>query len=264
MDKERDASRDAWNAAADAYDAMAGTRADFYRTYVIGPALLTACGDVQGATVLDLGCGQGFFSRLLAQRGAKVLGVDISDRLIHHALRREEQAPLGIEYRVLDARGIAARLPPASFDMVVSCIALQDMENLLQVLRGVKSVLKRDGHTVVLVEHPTNTCAYREWERNESGEKIVLRLDRYFETGPRVVSWTLPGPAGERPSFEFPSTSRTLVEWSEAFTKAGFLIFRLYEPRPTTKQVEDVPELNDCFRMPYFLTFDLVLGERLR
>jgi ubiquinone/menaquinone biosynthesis C-methylase UbiE len=242
---------------------MAGSRADFYRTYVIGPALLAACGNVQGLHVLDIGCGQGFFSRLLAQRGANVLGVDISDRLIDHALRREQEVPLGIVYRVLDARELATRLPPASFDMVVSCIALQDMENLPRVLRGVKVVLKRDGHTVVLVEHPTNTCAYREWERDKGGGKIVLRLDRYFQTGPRIVSWTLPSSIGERRSFEFPSTSRTLEEWSEALTEAGFLIFRLYEPRPTTKQVEDVPELYDCFRMPYFLIFDLVLRERL-
>ncbi len=256
MDYRRNPSRDAWNAMADAYDAVAGTRSDFYRTHVMGPALLVACGDVQGTNVLDLGCGQGFFSRLLAQRGARVLGVDISDRLIGHAIRREQEAPLGIEYRVLDAREIANHFPPAAFDIIASCIALQDMDDHARVLRGIKIVLRGDGHMVVLVEHPTNTCAYREWERDEGGRKIALRLDRYFETGPRVVSWTAPRPIGERGSFEFPSTSKTLEEWSEAFANAGFLISRLYEPRPTVTQVTEVPELEDSFRMPYFLIID--------
>ncbi len=249
---------------ANAYDAVAGTGADYYRTEVMGPGLIYACGDVRGLKVLDLGCGQGYFSRLLAQAGARVVGIDISERLIGHAVRREQESPLSVEYLVLNAADIAEQWPPASCDMVVSCIALQDMAEPLRVLRGTKMLLRPDGRAVFLVEHPTNTSAIREWERDEGGKKVVLRIDRYFETGARIGKWTMPDPVGEQPSFQFPTWSRTLEEWSELFFATGFLIARLYEPRPTATQVERIPELDDCRRIPYFLIFDLVPANQPR
>lgn len=101
-----------------------------------------------------------------------------------------------------------------------------------------------------------NTPAYRDWERDHHGRKIVLRVDRYFDTQPRAVTWTSRDPTGESSSFQFPSWSRTLEEWSELFSTTGFLIARLYEPRPTPAKVEQFPELDDCFRIPYYLIFD--------
>jgi len=258
QDDRINAVRDAWNAMADLYDAYAGTRDDFYRTEVMGPGLLSACGDVRGLKVLDLGCGQGYFSRLLAQRKANVVGIDLSERQIAHARRREHASPLGIEYLVLDAAHADDRWSPGTFDMVVSCIALQDMSDAGRVLRSAATLLKPKGRAVFLVEHPTDTAAYREWERDELGVKIALRIDRYFETGPRVGSWLVPDPGGERRAFSFPTWSRTLEEWSTLFSGADFLIARLYEPRPTKAQVERYPELDDCFRIPYFLIFDLI------
>ncbi len=249
---------DAWNAMADQYDAMAGTRDDYYRTDVIGPGLLSACGDVSGLKVLDLGCGQGYFSRLLAQGRATVVGIDISEQLINHAVRRERASPLGIEYLVLDAADAAGRWAPASFDLVVSCIALQNMPEASRALRSAATLMKPAGRAVFLIEHPTNTTATRVWERDERGNKIALRIDRYFDTGPRIVSWPMSNPSGERRQFRFPSWSRTLEEWSELFSSADLLIARIREPRPTAVQVEQCPDLDDCFRIPYFLIFDLV------
>lgn len=254
----REAVRDAWNAMADAYDAVAGTPADYYRVEVIGPALLAACGDVRGLTILDLGCGQGFFSRMLAKAGAQVTGIDVSERMIAHAMRREREEPLGISYHVLDAADVGRRWPTASFAMAVSCIALQDMPDPLKVMRSVRTLLRSDGRLVALVEHPTNDTAYREWKRDEAGRKVVLRIDRYFDAGPKLVTWNTIDPAsGERRTFQFPGWRRTLEQWSELFSAAGFLIARIFEPRPTAAQVQRVPDLDDCFRIPYFVTFNL-------
>lgn len=259
----RKAVQDAWNAMADAYDAAVGTPADFYRTEVIGPSLLAACGSVSALAVLDLGCGQGYFSRLLAKAGARVVGVDVSERLIDHAVRREREAPLGIEYQALDAAEIASRWPPASFDLIVSCIALQDMADPLVVLQATNRLLKPHGRVVILVEHPTNDTVYREWERDAAGRKILLRIDRYFDTGPKVATWMIVDPhSGERRVYEFPGWRRTLEHWSELFSAAGFAIARIFEPRPTAEQVQRVPDLDDCARIPYFLTFALVPAPR--
>jgi hypothetical protein len=65
--------------------------------------------------------------------------------------------------------------------------------------------------------------------------------------------------------WDTPCWRYTLTEWSELIARAGFLIRRLLEPRPTANQVRQYPRLDDCYRLPYFLIFDLVKpdpGER--
>src|SRR5262245_6598559 len=66
---------------------------------------LQLVGDLSGKAVLDLACGEGFYSRILKRHGAaRVVGVDLSARMIELARAEEAREPLGIEYRVGDAR----------------------------------------------------------------------------------------------------------------------------------------------------------------
>ena len=90
-------ARDAWDAAAAAWDEFVESGAGYYRMEVHGPGLLAACGDIAGLAVLDLGCGQGWASRRLAQRGAKVTGVELTENQLVNARRHEKDAPLGID-----------------------------------------------------------------------------------------------------------------------------------------------------------------------
>jgi len=109
--------------------------------------------------------------------------------MVEHARRREDEESLGIDYVVLDAADIAARWPAESFDMVVSCIALQDMPEPERVLAGIRSITRSDGRVVLLVDHPIQTASCREWEKDSLGRKVALRLDRYFDSGYRMATW---------------------------------------------------------------------------
>src|SRR3954468_7625220 len=91
-------ARAAWNAGADAFAHFVESGADYYRHLIHGPALLAACGDVRGLAALDVGCGQGYFSRLPANAGAAVTGIDLADKLVARAKQIEAQEPLGISY----------------------------------------------------------------------------------------------------------------------------------------------------------------------
>ena len=250
----RDAAN-AWDKAAGAWDEFVESGKDYYRLEVHGPALLDACGDVAGLRVLDLGCGQGYFSRDLARSGASVIGIDLSERQIDNALRHEQQEPLGLEYRVLAAERIADEFSAGDFDLVTACMSVHDMPDQAAVLRATTALLAGGHRFVFSVPHPVDGMAYREWERGPGGEKLFLKVDRYFETGPAVVNWNMPRLDY---SWKTPMWRRTLGEQSESIADAGFLIRRIYEPRPTPTQVERVPDLDDCYRIPYFLIFDCV------
>src|SRR5438132_929358 len=110
------------------YDAVAA----WYDAFVRGkanacnfalPFLFDLLGEVQGCDVCDLACGEGRIARELAQRGAKVVGVDLSSELLAMARREEEHAPLGIRY-VQDNAEILASLADGQFDGAVCNMAL--------------------------------------------------------------------------------------------------------------------------------------------
>src|SRR5215468_11060340 len=96
-----DLARSCWDESADAWNHFVESGLDYYRTELHGPALLDACGVVAGLDVLDVGCGQGWFKRELARRGARVVGVDWSPGLIAHARRHQAAQPLAVNYELL-------------------------------------------------------------------------------------------------------------------------------------------------------------------
>ena len=85
--------------------------------------MLAMLGDVQGSSVCDLGCGEGYLSRILASRGAVVTGVDISRILLRHA--KEHPNQLGITYVLDDAQSMS-QVSDASMDAVICNMALID------------------------------------------------------------------------------------------------------------------------------------------
>ncbi len=248
-------ARKAWDEAAESWEDFVESGKDWYRHGLHGPALLRACGDVKGLRVLDLGCGQGYLSRQLAKAGARVIGVDVSEKQVENALRHEKEQPFGIEYLVMDAVRIADRWPAGSFDLVTACMALDDMPDPCAALQAARRVLKDRGRCVFSAVHPVMDAPVRGWEKDETGRKTMLKLGRYFDSGPATCPWTM---ARLNRYWTTPFIRLTFDGWSELIDRAGFLIRRIYEPRPTPEDVARRPEIEDCRDFPSFVIFDLV------
>lgn len=106
---------------------------DFPHRFMVYNTWLEEVGDVKGKRVLDLACGSGISSREIANRGAEVTGVDISESMLDEAKRIEKQNPLGIKYLFGDV-SILTTYSAEKFDMATAAFLLHyaDSVDVLQ------------------------------------------------------------------------------------------------------------------------------------
>ncbi|TCL62701.1 methyltransferase domain-containing protein [Rhizobium sp. BK251] len=234
----------AWDRNADqwANDVQAGF--DVYRTLYTLPSFLSFMPDIKGKSVIDLGCGEGSNTRCFAELGARMTGVDLSRRLIAEARQKEAERPLGIQYENSSFSNMAT-LQPASFDVALSTMALMDGPDFPAAMREAYRILKTGGLLCFSVLHPCFITPATKWVRDEDGNHLGLRVGRYFDRTPFVERWHF----SKRPStdgivpFEVPRFPRTLSEYINAVSDAGFRITKIDEPRPDTKLSEEHPWL---------------------
>ncbi|PKF79462.1 malonyl-[acyl-carrier protein] O-methyltransferase BioC [Vibrio sp. vnigr-6D03] len=133
---DKKAISESFSRAASTYD----QHAEFQRQ--VGQHILERMpSDLTGTKVLDLGCGTGYFAKLLALRGAKVIAADLSDAMLRATASRCEQ--LDVMCELVDADALP--FSDASFDFVFSSLALQWCEDLSLPLREIRRVLNRGG-----------------------------------------------------------------------------------------------------------------------
>jgi ubiquinone/menaquinone biosynthesis C-methylase UbiE len=202
-------------------------------------------GNVKGKKVLDLACGEGYNTRILARKGAKTTGIDHSRKLISLARMEESKEPLGIRYYRMDATHLY-KLPDSSFDLVTCFMALHDIEDYEGAVAEAERVLKQDGRFVFSIMHP----CFEYMIIDGIGTKAA---ETYFEKVQHTVEWDM-----KRLTKQFKTLSfhRTLTDYSLALSKNGLLISRLVEPRPTKEAMRRHPNLKEVLIKPQSIVFE--------
>lgn len=172
--------------------------------------------DMNGKTVLDLGCGYGWHCRYAAQQGAEyVLGIDQSELMIREA--RKRNAARGVAYRVCDLREFD--YPANSYDLTVSNLVLHYIADLEEVYRKVYQTLKPGGIFLFNIEHPTFTAGV---SQQFSADGTWPVTDYYYP--------------GERPTdfLGYPVTKQhhTLTQILMGLIRIGFRIEAVEEAMP--------------------------------
>lgn len=196
--------------------------------------------------VLEIGCGTGTLALMMAQRGATVVAIDASPRMLAEARRKANQAGLteAIEFHTMDASELIDRFPTASFDLVVSTLAFSEFapETQRYVLEEAGQLLRPGGRLLIADEIVP--------------DRVGARFLFYVVRSPlAVVTWLLTH-----------TTTHPLRHFSATLVEAGFTprvaasfqgsSLQLIEARPTAGEevtpVERESGIETCC-LPYAL-----------
>lgn len=205
------------------------------------PAMRALLPDLRNRRILDLGCGYGWFCRWAQSQGAaSILGLDLSEKMLERAANT--QPVEGIFYRRVDLENV--QLPPTSFDLAYSSLALHYIEDLAALFETVHASLADDGRLVFSIEHPIYMASQNPgWLLSDKGQKR-WPVDSYLKEGPRITDWLAKGVVKQH---------RTMGTTLNLLLRTGFTITHVEEWCPTPEQIAATPELAEELERPMFL-----------
>jgi len=240
---EQDVSR-YWNENSSIWADQVRKGYDIYREVLNNPSIFGLIGNIQGKKLLDAGCGEGHNTRKLAAAGAKVVGIDLSSKMIELAQQEESLHPLGISY----VEGSFTSMPAfanGQFDMIVAFMSLMDGPDYEKAIHEFYRVLRPDGQLIFSISHPCFLPEVLTWINDENGVPYRLAIGNYFIQKPYVDKWkfSLSPEADKMPEFHIPYFPRTLSDFINPLVEEGFHLKKMIEPRPTEDDCEANPAL---------------------
>lgn len=217
------------------------------------PGMQALIGDVSGLTVLDAGCGYGHYSIWAKKAGAeRVVGVDISEKMITEAKSRAADKKLDIEFQVGDLADLN-QLESETYDLVMSSIVTSYFGDLVMYFKEFARVLKKGGKYVFSEVHPMRSAGSSITRR---GKKDLV-VTNYMPSHQQTIDSQWNDENGSPVKITY--YHYTISDFSKALKEAGFLIEEISEPAPVEKMNEVLKEKYErSSRIPVFLLIKAV------
>jgi 2-polyprenyl-3-methyl-5-hydroxy-6-metoxy-1,4-benzoquinol methylase len=206
---ERRRAIESWSVMPAEAMAALDPEGDFAKKHLLNPTVLRMLGDVTGRRVLDAGCGQGYFVRLLARRGARVVGVEPAEGPYRYAVAKEAELQQGVV--LIQADLVDAELAPV-FDAIVVNMVFMAIPHWELALVSCVRALKPGGQFIFSIVHPCFEAVSEHWRR--SGR---LEVSEY------LASYDVPGPTAT-------DFHRPLSTYHNAAITAGLRLTEVVEP----------------------------------
>ncbi len=204
-----------------------------------GELELKLLGDVRGKDTLEIGCGGGQNTIVLAKWGARSVGLDISEEQIKFARKLARKNHVNTSFHVGNMEHVSM-FKNESFDIVLSSHAIGYSQNSKQVFREVFRVLRNNGLFVFCVGHPIAAKG----RKIRYGGRTMWGLGNYFDRRRRIWTWKIDGKAAK-----FYGYHRTLQDHFNSLVSVGFIVERILEPEPY--RLDRITEAEKQ-KIPYF------------
>lgn len=239
-----------------------------YQSDLILPNILRILEIKEGETILDLACGDGFFSREYIKHKADVIGVDIASELIKIARlqnpeassnggQAKENSSKSIQFHVSEADDLKF-IKDSSIDKISIILAIQNIENMQGVWNECKRVLKDKGKLCVVLNHPAFRIPKKSsWGFDAENDIQYRRVDAYMSSSKEIIEME-PGKSGGEKTVSF---HRPLQMYFKSLVKAGFLVSRFEEWTSSKKSQEGprrVAEDRSRKEIPLFLMIEAI------
>lgn len=189
------------------------------RKLITNQAIIEAVLKYKPKKVLDLGCGEGWLTRSLTEKGIQTVGIDGTAGLIENARQKGKGIFEVITYEEIIS---GVEIPHAPFDCIVINFGLFLKEEVEDLLRALHKYRVSGGHLIVQTLHPF----------------FKINQDK-----PYLSSWEDNGWAGlgEQYTEAFPWYNRTLSDWVSLFIDTGYILEELQEPlNPITQKPQSM------------------------
>jgi ubiquinone/menaquinone biosynthesis C-methylase UbiE len=218
-------------------------RARIHRLVPFGKTL-ELLGEIKDKSILDLGCGTGDFSEMMFSAGAKVTGVDISEKWINLCKKRYADK-LGDRLNFEVGTGADLKFGDGSFDALIMIAVLLNVDTIEEVesfFKNISRVLKKGG---TFIFSDLNPILIMTSEVKNRYIKLAPGFS-YFEDGAQYTAG-IKLKNGE--SIEFTNRHWTLETYSRLLEKYGFHIIMISEPT----YGKDAPEELQNYPIPEYI-----------
>lgn len=209
---------------------------DSSRTMLLDDVMLAECGNVDGQLILDIGAGEGRFSRMLARRGARTIALDLFWPMVQAA--RHRSAGQGA---IVRSPATALPIASSSVDIVVSYVVWVDVPDFRSAIAEAARVLKPGGHLVAA--NLGFITASPGWQRAPDGRRLFRPIDQYVDERPITLNWR---------GHQVVNWHRPLSAYMQAYLAANLILRRFLEPVPPTDTLRHNPRFEDWYRIPEF------------
>lgn len=239
---------------------LSGT--DTYQEKVILPNILRLVDPRPSKSIVELGCGQGYFSNEFAKRGASVIGLDASKSLIETAIKNTSRE--SYSQRLMFIYGNAEnafQIASKSADELVIILAMQNIKNLDKLSNEMARILKSDGKATIVLNHPMfRVPKHSDWGYDDRLRMQYRKVFKYLSEISVDIDMEPGKTALGKKGRSTKSFHRPLQVYMKAFSKSGLVISRVEEwasHRKSAKGPRMIAEDNARKEVPLFMCLEL-------